>query len=608
MTDPASINEANRFKKPTESPISADPHARQAWKQYDEDLFQTGRLITCGLYVNIILKDYVRAILCLNRTDSTWTIDPRTNMDRHAQKDTAPTGVGNQVSVEFNLLYRWHSIISKRDAEWTAQEMRRLLGGKDPETASFHEMITGFREWEDSLSSDPQERPSVPGLDRDATGSFPDDELVDILKGGIEDTAGSFGANSVPSCLRPVEMLGIMQARRWRVGTLNEFRAFIGLTRHRTFTDINPDPSVAAKLEALYGSPANVELYPGLVCEKTKAPMAPGSGVCVGFTASRAILSDAVALVRGDRFYTNDFTPKNLTNWGFSEVDSDLDVDSGNVMFKLIFCAFPNYFQSDSIYAHHPLVTPSENSIIFEGLKKKHHYSWDPPTHQEVFVNCPEEANGKKEVSPPIAFSGGSWHEVSIFVQSMAERLLAKAYTLPSHLGQHPVAHGIDIISDVISLAFVRLTAEMFSLSLKASNEKRKGGYTDVQLSTILSVLYAAESPKLSPGRSYELKRQAQDLTSGFKRSIQVPEAVKVHSRKTTRRYGQRLWESQRAQGKKGATDRFAMLVACSAMVPTLLVAEALDSHLEQGVEHMMTLRGLAQQETEASGKATRRG
>jgi hypothetical protein len=135
------INEADRFKKPAYPRASDDPRAQQAWKQYDEDLFQTGRLVTCGLYVNIILKDYVRAILCLNRTDSTWTIDPRSKMDRHGQKNPAPTGVGNQVSVEFNLLYRWHGIISEKDAEWIATEFERLLGGKDPEDVSFHEMI-----------------------------------------------------------------------------------------------------------------------------------------------------------------------------------------------------------------------------------------------------------------------------------------------------------------------------------------------------------------------------------------------------------------------------------------------------------------------------------
>lgn len=34
----------------------------------------------------------------------------------------------------------------------------------------------------------------------------------------------------------------------------------------------------------------------------------PGAGLCPGFTISRAILSDAVALTRGDRFLTVDYT------------------------------------------------------------------------------------------------------------------------------------------------------------------------------------------------------------------------------------------------------------------------------------------------------------
>lgn len=58
-------------------------------------------------------------------------------------------------------------------------------------------------------------------------------------------------------------------------------------------------------------------------------PLGPGSGICCGYTMTRAILGDAVALVRGetvssrfllydadelyvagDRFYTTDYTRK----------------------------------------------------------------------------------------------------------------------------------------------------------------------------------------------------------------------------------------------------------------------------------------------------------
>jgi linoleate 10R-lipoxygenase len=68
----AEINENGRFTKP--SPDLPEDKAKAAWEKYDEDLFQTGRLITCGLYINITLYDYLRTIVNLNRVNSTWCL------------------------------------------------------------------------------------------------------------------------------------------------------------------------------------------------------------------------------------------------------------------------------------------------------------------------------------------------------------------------------------------------------------------------------------------------------------------------------------------------------------------------------------------------------
>lgn len=105
----------------------------------------------------------------------------------------------------------------------------------------------------------------------------------------------------------------MMQARRWGLATLNEFRRFFGLKPHETFESINSNPEVADQLRHLYEHPDLVEMYPGIVAEEAKVPMVPGVGIAPTFTISRAILSDAVCLVRGDRFYTVDCHPKNLT-------------------------------------------------------------------------------------------------------------------------------------------------------------------------------------------------------------------------------------------------------------------------------------------------------
>lgn len=117
----------------------------------------------------------------------------------------------------------------------------------------------------------------------------------------------------MPKALRAVEILGIQQARKWQVGSLNEFRKFFGLKPFETFEEINSDPEVADALRHLYEHPDHVELYPGIVAEEAKQPMVPGVGIAPTYTISRAILSDAVALVRGDRFYTVSLVPKAQT-------------------------------------------------------------------------------------------------------------------------------------------------------------------------------------------------------------------------------------------------------------------------------------------------------
>ncbi len=365
------INEAGRFTKPP------DDTDKSKNTKYDNDLFQTARLITCGLYVNCILKDYVRTILNLNRTHSNWDLDPRT------AKLTGPTAngaPGNQVSAEFNLVYRWHACVSEKDDKWTQEEYAKLFPGKDPSQVSMPQFLTGLGMWEAGLSPDPQAR-IFANLQRSVDGSLDDGALVEILASGVEDVAGAFGSTNTPVILKAVEILGIKQARSWNLATLNEFRSFFNLEKHKSFDSINSDPKIAKALKHFYDHPDLVELYPGLVVEEAKytTGFEAGSGLDTNYTISRAVLSDAVALIRGDRFYTVDYTPNNLTNWGFHEVSSDLNVDHGHVLYKLFLRAFPKHFKPNSIYAHYPLVIPQENNVILSRLEEVDKYDFDRP-------------------------------------------------------------------------------------------------------------------------------------------------------------------------------------------------------------------------------------
>lgn len=55
----------------------------------------------------------------LHAKNTSWTLDPRIEILGEDDKEGIQRGIGNQVSVEFNILYRFHSPISKRDAKWT---------------------------------------------------------------------------------------------------------------------------------------------------------------------------------------------------------------------------------------------------------------------------------------------------------------------------------------------------------------------------------------------------------------------------------------------------------------------------------------------------------
>lgn len=54
----AAINEGGRFTPPSPDAKLDEEQAAAAWKKYDNELFQTARLITSGLYINITLVDW----------------------------------------------------------------------------------------------------------------------------------------------------------------------------------------------------------------------------------------------------------------------------------------------------------------------------------------------------------------------------------------------------------------------------------------------------------------------------------------------------------------------------------------------------------------------
>lgn len=359
------INEGGRFALAIKPGAGQEDIAKAVAKQ-DHDLFNTARLIVGGLYINICLHDYLRAITNTHHSDSSWTLDPRVEIGKQFDSDGTPRGIGNQVSVEFSLLYRFHACISKRDEKWMNDFFCEIFPDRTAETLSgisVEELVRGLSTFEARMPQDPSQR-TFGGLKRQDNGRFRDEDLVKILKESMEDPAGCFGARRIPKALRVVEILGILQARKWQVSSLNEFRQFFGLKRWAEFKDINSNVEIQNILAKLYTHPDMVELYPGLMIEDMKPEMSPGCGICPTYSVGRAILSDAVTLVRSDRFNTIDYTVSNLTAWGYNEVQQDYKTLGGSMMYKLIQRGVPEWFPYNSLHVMQPMYTKKMNEKI----------------------------------------------------------------------------------------------------------------------------------------------------------------------------------------------------------------------------------------------------
>lgn len=101
-----------------------------------------------------------------------------------------PRGVGNQVSCEFNLLYRFHSALSEGDARWTTDFFSRMFPDQDISKISLEDFLAGIRKYEATIPRDPSKR-TFGGLTRRDDGTFGDEGLVNILKEAIDDPAGT---------------------------------------------------------------------------------------------------------------------------------------------------------------------------------------------------------------------------------------------------------------------------------------------------------------------------------------------------------------------------------------------------------------------------------
>jgi hypothetical protein len=84
-----------------------------------------------------------------------------------------------------------------------------------------------------------------------------------------------------------------------------------------------------------------------------------------------------------------------LTFKSFNAANSDFDVASSGVIYKLLTRAFPGFYRPNSVYALYPLTTPDKNKSIFKDQGRIKDFTYDEPVY----------------IAPPVPVS--SWQAVT---------------------------------------------------------------------------------------------------------------------------------------------------------------------------------------------------
>lgn len=190
------------------------------YSDWDDDrLFETARNVNIAILLRLIVEEYINHLADL---PIKFFVD-RSFPERRRWYRT------NRISIEFNLLYRWHSLVP--DTYVLGQ------GSRPPVDFRFNNaLLEQF------------------GVEH-------------VIWEASRQHAGRICLRNTPSFLLEAERAALSLARTHRVRSYNEYRERFGLPVCTTFEELTDDPAIAAHLRALYGAVDRVELVVGLFAE-----------------------------------------------------------------------------------------------------------------------------------------------------------------------------------------------------------------------------------------------------------------------------------------------------------------------------------------------------
>ncbi|KAF7326065.1 Heme peroxidase [Mycena kentingensis (nom. inval.)] len=521
------INERKRWTDPP--PVDAAKRAQQ-----DEEIFQTAKLVNCGHFMSLIMGDYVAGFLGLAEGGG-WKMNPFDTIKIDGAE--LERGQGNHCSVEFNVLYRWHPTLSIEDEKWTEDVFSRAFNNKPFDQLTMQDFGMAFGRMMASVDKDPRKR-SFAGLQRNSDGRFSDDALAKILLDATASPAGAYGPRNTPACLRIVEILGILQARQWGVCTMNEFRKFLSLKQFTDFEEWSSDAGVVDAARRLYGHVDNLELYVGLQCEDIM-PVSVGARFAAGYTMTRAVLADAINLVRGDRFSTTDFTPTNLTAWGYQDCQRQPNNGGfGGEMPKLLMRHLPRHYPYNSVYGCFPFFTPTtmRDQLTKQGIADQYSFERPQPLAVPVVLNDFTAINyvlADAQRFPSVYATHDTDLALALYpdvdgYRAWYRQIVGKLVKERSYRYDGVSGNFVDIVRGVINVAAVHWAADkLCGLPLKMP-ENPSGLYTEQEIYDMFTTLFSLEFLSLADNEHGFALRWAAFQSSGVLQALIAKSILEV--------------------------------------------------------------------------------
>ncbi|MEU8362796.1 peroxidase family protein [Nonomuraea sp. NPDC048882] len=201
--------------------------ARRHPRWDDERLFQTARNVLIVLLIKLVVEEYINHITPYHFR---FTLDPRLS----AALARAPWHRENWASVEFNLVYRWHSLIPSRLS----------VGGRELPMAET--LLAG---------------PLIPPAG-----------LARLFEDASAQRAGRIGLFNTDPVLHPIETASIAESRALGLAPYNSYRRHCRFPAVRRFEHITGDRRVSGALRELYRDVDDIDLYVGLFAEEPGSP------------------------------------------------------------------------------------------------------------------------------------------------------------------------------------------------------------------------------------------------------------------------------------------------------------------------------------------------